>query len=352
MGKRRWKWCGKKRRKISERHWRQKTLSAFIGNLGKRGLLETEDGTRKGAGGHGQIRGNLLYLRFKFFDPNRLLGQLVSRLSFLYTPQFVMCSAALIFLAMGITITNRAEFSEHLDRLYRASAVLLLVVTVFMVLVAHEFAHGLTCRHFGGEVHEIGFLLIYFQPAFYCNVSDAWLFPEKSKRLWVAFAGPYFELFIWALATLLWRVTDVETWVNRVAFVVMASSGIKTLINFNPLIKLDGYYLLSDYLEIPNLRRKSFRYIGSLLKRLMGSTVERIQPPAPRERRIYLTYGLVATVCSFSLLAFVAVKAGGFLIEQHHPVGFALFAGLLGVKLRQRLRRLIGRSARFGRSIR
>jgi putative peptide zinc metalloprotease protein len=322
------------------------TLSAFIGNLGKRGLLETENGARKGTGRRGQIGGNLLYLRFKFFDPNRLLGQLVSRLRFLYTPQFLICSAALILLAMGITITNQAEFSEHLGGLYRASAVLLLVVTVFLVLVAHEFAHGLTCRYFGGEVHEIGFMLIYFQPAFYCNVSDAWLFPEKAKRLWVAFAGPYFELFIWALATLLWRLTDVETWINRVAFIVMASSGIKTLINFNPLIKLDGYYLLSDYLEIPNLRRKSFRYIGTLLKRLMGSDVAGVRPPAPRERRIYLTYGLVATVCSFSLLAFVAVKAGGFLIEQHHPMGFALFAGLLGVKLRQRLRRLIGKSAR------
>ncbi|MDB6123098.1 MAG: hypothetical protein JWQ71_2091, partial [Pedosphaera sp.] len=172
------------------------------------------------------------------------------------------------------------------------------------------------------------------------------LFTEKAKLLWVEFAGPYFELYIWALATLLLRLTYVETCINRVAFVVMASSGIKTLINFNPLIKLDGYYLLSDYLEIPNLRRKSFRYIGTLLKRLMGSAMEGVQPPAPRERRIYLAYGLVATVCSFSLLAFVAVKAGGFLIEQHHPMGFALFAGLLGVKLRQRLRRLIGKSAR------
>jgi putative peptide zinc metalloprotease protein len=322
------------------------TLSAFIGNLGKSGLLETENGAKKGAGRRGQIRGNLLYLRFKFFDPNRLFGQLVSRLRFLYTPQFVMCSAALILLAVGITITNRAEFSEHLTRLYRVSAVLPFVVTIFLVLAAHECAHGLTCRYFGGEVHEIGFMLIYFQPAFYCNVSDAWLFPEKAKRLWVAFAGPYFELFIWALATLLWRLTDVETWINRAAFMVMASSGIKTLINFNPLIKLDGYYLLSDYLEIPNLRGKSFRYIGTLLKRLMGSAMEGVQPPAPRERRIYLAYGLVATVCSFSLLAFVAVKAGGFLIEQHHPAGFALFAGLLGVKLRQRLRRLIGKSAR------
>jgi putative peptide zinc metalloprotease protein len=323
----------------------EETLSAFIRNLGKRGLLETENGSRKGADRRGQIRGNLLYFRFKLFDPNRLLGQLVSRLKFLYTPQFLICSAALIVLALGITITNQAEFSDHLAQLYRVSTIPLLVVTIILVVAAHEFAHGLTCRYFGGEVHEIGFMLIYFQPAFYCNVSDAWLFPEKSKRLWVAFAGPYFELFIWALATLLWRLTDVETWLNHVAFMVVASSGIKTLMNFNPLIKLDGYYLLSDYLEIPNLRRKSFSYIGTLLKQLGGSVVEGVEPPTPRERKIYLAYGLVATVCSFSLLAVVAVKAGGFLIEQQQPAGFALFAVLLGLKLRQRLRRLKGKSA-------
>src|SRR5207249_7967948 len=114
--------------------------------------------------------------------------------------------------------------------------------------------------------HEIGFMLIYLQPALYCNVSDAWLFPKTSTRLWVGVSGPYFELVIWALATLLWRVTDGETWINYLALIVMATSGIKTCFNLNPLIKLDGYYLLSDYLGIPNLRardRKSTRLNSS-----------------------------------------------------------------------------------------
>ena len=81
------------------------------------------------------------------------------------------------------------------------------------------------------------------------------LFPEKSRRLWVTFAGAYFEIFLWALATLAWRVTKPWTPLNHLALVVMATSGIKTLFNLNPLIKLDGYYLLSDWLEIPNLRQ-------------------------------------------------------------------------------------------------
>src|SRR5262249_28079018 len=158
---------------------------------------------------------------------------------------------------------------------------------------------------------ELGFFLIYLQPALYCNVSDAWLFPEKSKRLWVAFAGPYFELFLWALATLAWRVTDVETTINYLAFIVMTSSGIKTLLNFNPLIKLDGYYLLSDWLEIPNLRKKGFACFREMLKGVFGGKALVPDQMSPRERRICLVYGLVAGVGSFWLLGYAMVKIGG-----------------------------------------
>src|SRR5207244_9974146 len=149
---------------------------------------------------------------------------------------------------------NWPQFQHSLPELYRLATIPLIVAIILLVTAAHEFAHGFTCKHFGGEVHEMGVLLIYFQPAFYCNVSDAWLFPEKSRRLWVTFAGPYFELFLWALSTLTWRVTESGTGLRWVALVVMVTSGIKLFFNLNPLIKLDGYYLLSDALGIENLR--------------------------------------------------------------------------------------------------
>src|SRR5262249_25651903 len=157
----------------------------------------------------------------------------------------------------------------------------------------HEFAHALTCKHFGGEVHEMGFMMMYLQPAFYCNVSDAWLFPEKSKRLWVDFAGPYFELFLWALATLTWRLTDGDTGIHHAALVLVAITGLRTFLNFNPLIKLDGYYLLSDYLGMPNLRKRSFAYVGGLLRRIGGRKPSAVEVSA-RERRIFLLYGTTA----------------------------------------------------------
>jgi len=76
-------------------------------------------------------------------------------------------------------------------------------------------------------------MMMYFQPAFYCNVSDAWLFPEKSKRLWVGFAGPYLELVLWAMATIAWRLTEPDTWINYTALIVMTLSGVRSFVDFN-----------------------------------------------------------------------------------------------------------------------
>jgi multidrug resistance efflux pump len=214
----------------------------------------------------------------------------------------------------------------------------------FLVVGTHEFSHGLTCTRFGGEVHEMGCALIFFQPAFYCNVSDAWLFPEKSKRLWVGFAGPYFELFLWSLAVLMWRATEPDTWINFITLSVMATSGVKTLLNFNPLIKLDGYYLLSDYLEMPNLRRRSFRYVGSMLEKLFGvEPLVEEEDLSRRERTIYAIYGTAALAGSFSILVFIFLTAGGALVDGRSPTAVLATLGFLGMRYRRRLRRMFGK---------
>lgn len=191
-------------------------LAAFVKTLDRNGLLETEQSERaRRRPRRPRINGSLLYLRIRLLDPDRLLNALVHRVRFFFTSQFLFLSASVMLTAIAISILNWEEIFRDAGDLYRLSTLPLLVATIFFVITAHEFAHGLTCKHFGGEVREMGFLLLYFQPALYCNVSDAWLFPEKSKRLWVGFAGPYFEMFLWGLATLAWRLTDTGTWLNR-----------------------------------------------------------------------------------------------------------------------------------------
>ncbi len=320
------------------------TLSAFMITLSDSGLLESEESLRRSqkAARQGRVRGNLLYLRFKLLDPNRLLNRMIRRAGFFFTPAFVFISAASILTAVLIVIENWNAYAAGVAGIFELSTLPLFILLSFLVVSAHEFGHGLTCKRFGGDVHEMGVMLIYFQPAMYCNVSDAWLFPEKSKRLWVGFAGSYFELFLWSLATFLWLLTDVDTTINYCALIVMTGSGATVLANFNPLIKLDGYYLLSDYLNIPNLRKRAFRYTGQFLKRMFWLNDEPMEQVSRRERRVFLNYGLIATVFSFSLLTFVSIYIGEFLIESNQPVFLALFLGLVSTKFRRRVSSLWG----------
>src|SRR5262245_27748767 len=101
----------------------------------------------------------------------------------------------------------------------------------------------------------------------------------------------------------------------------MATSGIKTLFDLNPLIKLDGYYLLSDYLDVPNLRQRAFAYLGDCVRKCWGAMTRRLQDVTRRERRIYLIYGLLAWVYSFLLLGFIAVNFGGYLVGRYQAWG-------------------------------
>ncbi len=301
------------------------TLEQFVGKLQRLGLLANEkDQPAVSQAPRKRIGGNVLYFRLSALDPDRLLTRLERRLRVCFTPAFVVVSSLLIVIGAGISASNSAEILEDMYALWSFKSLLLAWVVVTVAITAHEFAHGLTCKHFGGSVHELGFLLLYFQPAFYCNVSDAWLFPQKSRRLWVSFAGAYCDLIVWALATIAWRITDFSTGLNHIALIIMGTSGIRTLFNLNPLIKLDGYYLLSDYLGIPNLRARAIDY----LKRRVTDVTE-------RERRIYLVYGLLAWTNSTWLLMLVGRWFGGWLVGGYQAWGFLAFVGLLAAIFRK-----------------
>jgi len=317
------------------------TLNQFAGKLQNLGLLSVsphEPAQKASVSKPSKVGGNIFYLRFRLLDPDSLLSRAVPRLGFVFTQSFAIFSLAVISFAIGVLILSWQEIHHSLPRLFQPGALALAWFTLIGVVVGHEFAHGLTCKRFGGSVREIGLLLIYFQPAMYCNVSDAWLFPEKYKRLLVTLAGAWFEIFCWALATILWRLTEPATIPNFLFLVMATALGIKSLFNLNPLIKLDGYYLLSDYLEIPNLRANAFQHIGASISGLFRPG-HRSSEQNPRKRRIYWIYGLLAGVYSGWLLGFILLSLGTFLVARYQGWGGAFFAGFLIIIFRGTLRK-------------
>src|SRR5687768_6080969 len=215
---------------------------------------------------------SILYWRTSIFDPDRLFNFLEPKLRFIWTRAFLVLSAAFILAAMVLVWLNARELVTRFPHMMRWETFALAWITLVTATTLHEFAHGLTCKHYGGEVHEVGFLLMYFTPCFYCNVSDAWLLREKSKRLWVTFAGGYCDVVLWALAAFAWRLTAQDTAINYLAWVVLSICAARIFFNFNPLLKLDGYYILSDWTGIPNLRQRGLeRWTASLRWLLWGA---------------------------------------------------------------------------------
>lgn len=311
------------------------TLDKFLQQLEGFGFLKTEASQRElsklkyKAEKEKTLLRKILFLKIKAFNPDMFLDRLLKRSKFFYSKGFLYFSLFVIFLAFIVTISNWSDLGYSLNKLFHLTTLVKLWLAIFLIALVHELGHALTCKYFGGKVHEMGFLLIYFQPAFFTNVSDAWLFKEKKKKILVSWAGIYIHLFLWACATLLWRITDLETQLNSFLFVIMIVSGILIIFNFNPLIKLDGYYLLSDWLEIPNLRKKAFRYLGSWFKNRILKIEEKVAEISSREKRVYSFYGSLSLLYSFALILYFFTRVGDFLVSRYQGYGFVLFLGII-----------------------
>jgi putative peptide zinc metalloprotease protein len=279
--------------------------------------------------GPGLTPGSLLYWRKRLLDPDPIFSGLAPRLWFIWTPAFLLISSLGIVAAALVAWSYSGAWINQFPQALRWETLVVAWIAILLTAVIHECAHGLTCKHFGGEVREVGFLLILLMPGLYCNVSDAWMFREKSKRLWVTFAGAYCDLVMWALAVAVWRLTLEESFINYLAWIVIGITGIRTLFNLLPLLKLDGYYLLSDALEIPNLRERSLGRLAAHVRWLLWG--------APRPRReprgnFLLAFGLGSWVFS---IVFLGLMLWGFIDLLRSYLGSPGLAGglLLGTWL-------------------
>ena len=176
----------------------------------------------------------------------------------------------------------------------------------------------------------MGFLLIYLTPAFYTDTTDILLFERTSRRQWVIFAGIWVELLLCSISALIWHFTAPGTIVNDLAYKMMLLSGIQgAVLNLNPLIKADGYYALSQFLDIDNLREDSFAFLKVWAQKYLLRREIDLPPSSRRQRRIFFIFGVTAILYSVGLLALVLVFAKNILISKFGDWGYFLFAGVV-----------------------
>lgn len=320
-------------------------LIAFIRRLKTLHLLEGETSEKAASSLSERMAeeeglGRWLLIKVKAVDPDLWLGVWAHRLRFFFRPWVWPASAAIILGACYVVAANPGAFGSQMTSMKLLQSIPLLMFSTLIIIALHEIAHGLTCRHLGGHVHEMGFLLLYFQPCLYCDLSEAWLFKEKWKKLLVTFSGAYFQLFLGALAVWGWRVTTIGSWVNDMFWLMSVVGLFHVLFNFNPLIKLDGYYMLSDGLEIPNLRARAFKWLGH---KLLGRAWTYAELPDTRERRVYWIYGMGAIIYSGILIGYVAFLVLEFFIDQWQGMGLLLYTAILATMFRRHVLKIIRR---------
>jgi putative peptide zinc metalloprotease protein len=245
-------------------------LLQFVGMLHRSGLVISE------ATGQGhQLRkrrdekkwrellgkmANVFALRFRGVDPERFFNAIYPYTGWFFRWYTVVCVMLLGLAALTLVGVQFDEFSRRLPNFHSFFGPqnwFYLAITMAVVKVLHEFGHGLSCKHFGGECHELGAMMLVFTPALYCNVSDSWMLPNKWHRAAIGAAGMYVELFLASVATFLWWFSTPGLF-NHICLSIMFICSVSTVVfNGNPLLRFDGYYILMDILEIPNLRQKS-----------------------------------------------------------------------------------------------
>ncbi len=263
-------------------------LQQFLGMLHRSGLIVA------GVGGQGhQLRkrrderrrkeilgaaSNILCIRFKGFDPERLLNWLYPYFKWFFSPITVFCCFLLAFSALSLVVVQFDVFRSRLPGFYQffsPTNALLLAATLGVSKILHEFGHGLSCKHFGGECHEMGIMILVLTPCLYCNVSDSWMLPSKWKRAAIGAAGIYVEMLLASIATFVWWFTEPGLLNNICLNIIFISSVSTLLFNANPLLRYDGYYILADLVEIPNLRQKA----TTIFSRKMGEWLLGLEPP-------------------------------------------------------------------------
>ncbi|HYV34884.1 MAG TPA: site-2 protease family protein, partial [Gemmataceae bacterium] len=299
---------------------------------------------------------NILYIKIPVFDPEKLLLAMLPWLRWMFTMTFMAVSCAIMLGAILLVLTHFTAFQDRLPSyqvFFRFKTVVYMWAALGVVKVIHEFGHGLSCKAFGGEVHEMGLLFLCLSPCMYCNVSDAWTLPNKWKRIIISGAGIYVELMIAAIATFVWWNSPGHPFINNLSLSLMIVCSVSTIVfNGNPLMRYDGYYVLADWLEIPNLRDRANRYLQRLvMEHCLGIEMQPEQYMELHRRTWFVIFAVVSWVyrwaVTFTILKVMStflkpyklevISEGLALLSLGSMVGWPLFRLIKNITKRGRL---------------
>ena len=258
------------------------------------------------------------------FDPEKLLNATLPLVRPLAGWVGLLVWIGAVTAAVVLGSAHWSEFTENVfDRMLAPGNLVMLLLLFPVVKLLHEFGHAFAVKIYGGEVHEMGLMLLVFSPTPYVDASAAWGFRSKWQRIVVGSAGMAVEVFIASIAMLVWLA--VEPGVARsLCYNTILIAGISTvLFNANPLLRFDGYYMLMDYLEIPNLNTRATKYLTYLCERyVFGRKEAKLQTAGRGERAWFVGYAFASFFYRLAVIWAILFFVG----QQHLLLGL-IFAG-------------------------
>jgi putative peptide zinc metalloprotease protein len=260
--------------------------------------------------------GDLAEITFPAFNPDKFLTWLHSYTYWIYTWWFTCITLVFFSVMIAITVSHWSEIGRDTLQFFNFTEkswndVFVFYVCAIVAMCWHETGHGHATKHYGGRVPAMGFLLIYLTPAFYTDTTEGQVTATRHQRFIIAMAGAWSELYICAVATIVWWDTAPDTPAHNIAYVMMLITGIASLfINFNPLMKLDGYYMMCEALGLGELKEDSTAYVSAWVKRHIWDLPVEV-PYVPRRQRLgFVVYALISGLYSYTVLYILARFVG------------------------------------------
>jgi putative peptide zinc metalloprotease protein len=248
-----------------------------------------------------QILG-FLFMKVPIFSPDRLLEKTRGIASFLFSRGFVAVWAMGLLAASFVLFARRDELENPISAIVDSDGAFGMILALIGLKVIHEFGHAWACKLYGGRVPVMGAMFVVFTPLAYVDASAAWGFENKWQRIVVNLAGMYFETIVAIAAVFVWANTE-PGYVNSLAYQVIILATIVTIgFNANPLMRFDGYYVMADWLGIPNLRERAARSVVNTFDRVVLGLPRPTSAPRRATRMTLFSYGIASVIYKVTLV--------------------------------------------------
>lgn len=277
--------------------------------------------------------GDLAHIVVAHWDADALVAIAYRKLRFIYTPWFTALTLVSFAVMAFIFFTHWSQIGvdtlEYYTFTHKSAGDLAEFWILFLIMAFfHESAHAVTCKHYGAGVHATGFHLIYLTPAFFVDATELWVYGNRFQRVVTALAGIWTELIICAIATVVWWGTPPGGSIHDLAYKVVLITGVAVvLMNLNPLIKLDGYYVLSETIGISEIKERSTALLSGWVQRHIFRLPVEVPYVRPRLRWFFVPYAILSGIYSYLILYAIARFVGN--VFRHYSPEWAFLPTIL-----------------------